>query len=308
MRRGGRRTQVRLRTRYGPEQDVIMAENLKLALVQTHSVPDRSENLAQLAALAAELPADRDLVVLPENILCQGNNDRVRTAARNVAELTTELGRFSRELGAAVLFGGVPVRDAHGIRNSSLVLDRAGQLLARYDKMHLFKWHHDCRQTVDETQLYEPGPEPVRFQFHGWTLALSVCYDLRFPELFRACAPADLMICTAAFTQATGEAHWTPLLRARAIENQCYVAAVNQCGANTDTGIAMYGHSMLVDPWGRPVATAAAEPTVLLVELQRPEIAEARRRLPALEQRRIAIGGCRDAGIGASSSARPGPP
>jgi nitrilase len=198
------------------------------------------------------------------------------------------LGGLCREHGIAAVFGGVPVADGDGIANASLAFDADGTLLARYDKMHLFQLDPGQPGGVDETRLYSYGPGALDFEHKGWKIGLSICYDMRFPELYRVYAPCDLLICTAAFTATTGRAHWEILLRARAIENLCYMAAAGQCGTNAETGIDHFGESMIVDPWGEVVARVPGKREGIVHRtLEKARIAECRRRLPALEHRRI---------------------
>lgn len=268
-----------------------MTEHLRIGLVQMASTPAWGENFATVRRTIARLAGRCELLVFPENVLCLGAGDAVRAAARSESELCLELGALAAQAGgAAVVYGGVAVRDADGIRNAALVFDAHGSLLARYDKIHLFQLDPERPGGIDETTTYVHGAQPVHVEWRGWRIGLSICYDLRFPELYRALAPVDLALCTAAFTAATGEAHWEVLLRARAIENQCYVAGVGQCGENRETHTRHHGHTLVADPWGAIVATAcpATEETVVKLTLDRASLAHMRRRLPALRHRRLA--------------------
>lgn len=243
----------------------------------------------------AGLNAPCDLIVFPENVLCLGSGATVRAAARPVAAVVEELAPLACEARAVTVFGGVPVRDAERVTNTAMVFAPDGQLLARYDKVHLFQLDPGTESGIDETRTYAHGNGPVSFDWQGWRIGLSICYDVRFPELFRTHAPADLVLCTAAFTRSTGMAHWQVLLRARAIENQCYVAGVGQCGTNRETGVPLFGHSLVADPWGEVLAEAGLEcEEVLRVELRKDRIAGVRRRLPALQHRRLGLTGPAD--------------
>jgi nitrilase len=174
--------------------------------------------------------------------------------------------------------------------NSSLVFDADGALLARYDKMHLFQFNPGEPGGIDETTTYGYGPFPVAFDFRNWRVALSICYDVRFPELYRALDCVDLILCTASFTRQTGQAHWELLLRARAVENLCYVAGAAQCGSNPETGTALYGHSLVADPWGEIVGhLEVPQPGLLRVTCRRARIEAVRATLPALDHRRFTI-------------------
>jgi nitrilase len=187
-----------------------------------------------------------------------------------------------------VLFGGVPVAEGAAVLNAALLYGPDGRLLARYDKIHLFQLDPAKPSGIDETRWYTPGSEPVAVTLNGWKIGLSICYDLRFPELYRHYAPADLLVCTAAFTEATGRAHWEVLLRARAIENQCFMAGVGQCGTNPETGQTLFGHTCLVDPWGEEVvAVPGGTEGLAVTALARTRLDEVRARLPALQHRRL---------------------
>jgi nitrilase len=170
--------------------------------------------------------------------------------------------------------------------NANLVFAPSGELAARYDKMHLFAYDNG-RERYDESRTLQAGRTPVAFDAGDLRVGLSVCYDLRFPELYRALArpPCDLISVPSAFTYTTGAAHWEVLLRARAIENQCYVVAAAQGGTH-ENGRRTFGHSLVVDPWGEVVACRSEEGEgVVVAELSTERIAAVRRQLPALEHR-----------------------
>jgi nitrilase len=169
--------------------------------------------------------------------------------------------------------------------NANLVFSPQGAPAARYDKMHLFAYDNG-RERYDEARTLRAGRTPVAFDADGWRVGLSVCYDLRFPELYRALVrpPCDLLSVPSAFTYTTGAAHWEVLLRARAIENQCYVVAAAQ-GGKHENGRRTFGHSLVVDPWGEVVACRDEGEGVVMAELSRERIASVRSQLPALEHR-----------------------
>ncbi len=174
------------------------------------------------------------------------------------------------------------------VHNSTLVFSAQGECVARYDKIHLFRFDNG-RERFDEAQTIQAGREPARFTMVArsgtpWRVGLSVCYDLRFPELYRAHARAgaDLLLVPSAFTYTTGRAHWEVLLRARAVENLAYVLAPAQ-GGQHENGRRTWGHSMLVDPWGTVLAQQDEGPAVVLGELDAAHLAQVRSQLPALE-------------------------
>jgi nitrilase len=266
-----------------------------LVLVQLASGPEPGANLVRIRELIGTAAAGADLVVLPENCLCLGNHRTVRAHAQAEDAWLALLRPWVCELRTPVLFGGIPVLDGDRVFNRAILVSETGAGVARYDKIHLFQLDPDKPQGVDETSLYAHGSAPTACVLNGWTIGLSICYDLRFPELYRAYAPADLLLCPAAFARETGAAHWELLLRARAVENQCYTAGASQCGANRDSGFPFFGHSLVADPWGDVVAFAApeCEEGVVRSELSRSRLCEVRNRLPALAGRRVGLASTR---------------
>ncbi|MGH9360975.1 MAG: nitrilase-related carbon-nitrogen hydrolase, partial [Thermoanaerobaculia bacterium] len=175
------------------------------------------------------------------------------------------------------------------LSNTSVVFDPDGDLVALYRKIHMFDV--DVGGLVyRESEAQEPGDEIVTCEVEGWTVGLSICYDLRFPELYRrlAAAGAELLAVPSAFTLVTGKDHWEPLLRARAIENQCYVLAPAQHGRHDDQGLKeSWGHAMIVDPWGQVVACASDGPGLALAPIERERIERIRRAMPVARHRRL---------------------
>lgn len=264
-------------------------ETLRVGVVQMASSPSWDDNGARVGEWLAGLRGRCDLVVFPESVLCLGRGGTIRDVGVTEDEFLACIAPVVSGLGGMAIFGGVPIREEREelVRNASIVLGTDGGVVARYDKMHLFQLR-DAGGNVDETTTYVPGETPVSFRCLGWSVGLSICYDLRFPELFRRYVPTDVIVCTAAFTHGTGEAHWEVLLRARAIENQCYVVAAGQCGTNAETGIRQHGHSMVVDPWGEVVAELDdEEESAFVVTLRRERIRDVRGRLPAVENIRL---------------------
>ncbi len=263
---------------------VTTLSNLKLGLVQMASGAVVEDNLERIQRLLSPLRGACDVALLPEYCLALGGRETVRRAARTAGAWQRLLAPVVAWFGAPIVFGGVPVRNGNDeITNSTLVMSRVGKWLARYDKIHLFQLRmHDANE-LNETATFTPGKQVVAFNLNGWKIGLSICYDLRFPELYRACAPVDLQLCPAAFTAFTGAAHWHVLLRARAIENQCFMAAPGQCGTDPDSAIDYYGHSLIADPWGVIITEAeSAREQSLLADLAPARLATVRQRLPAL--------------------------
>lgn len=265
-------------------------EKFKVAVIQNSAGPDEAQNLQNIEELLAGAgPAD--LVALPEIFSLRGNDERCR-AASTMLNSHTAVGHarnWCSEYGCCILLGSLIEREGDRIYNTSVLLNRKGEITAAYRKIHLFSAELKDGTIVRESDMYTPGDEPVICDLEGWKCGLSICYDLRFPELFRAYSQtgADLIFAPSNFTAATGKDHWEVLVRARAIENQCWMVAPNQCGENPDTGVKSYGHSMIVDPWGKIAAKAGTEPCVIKAELDPAAIQDVRKRLPALKHRRM---------------------
>jgi nitrilase len=264
---------------------------LRAAAVQMTSGADVAENLAiaeRLTSTAVEQGAA--LVLLPENFGLMGLRARDKLAAQERdgdGPQQAFLARAAAKHRVYVIGGSVPIAcgDPDRVRQSLLVYGPDGARIARYDKIHLFRFTHGD-EDYDEAKTIVPGDEPASFMAPCGRVGLSICYDLRFPELFRALGDVALLVVPAAFTARTGEAHWETLLRARSIENQCYVLAAAQCGTHPG-GRRTWGHSMLVDPWGQVVAEKIDGEGVAVGDVDPARIAEVRSRLPALLHRTL---------------------
>jgi deaminated glutathione amidase len=263
----------------------------KVAAVQMVSTPDVAENLASARRLLAEAAATgADLVALPEYwpIMGMSDTDKVAHAERPGAGLIQEfMAQQAREHGIWLIGGTLPLvsSDVGKVLNTTLVYDPEGRAVGRYDKMHLFGFSKGG-ESYDEARTIVPGDLVGSFDAPFGRVGLSVCYDLRFPELFRAMGECALIVVPAAFTYTTGAAHWEILLRARAIENQCYVLAAAQGGRHVN-GRRTYGHSMLIDPWGEVKAVLAEGEGVITGELDAQFLAGVRESLPALKHRKL---------------------
>ena len=266
---------------------------MKTAAIQMVSGTGVQANLNAARLLLTEA-ADQgaELAVLPEYFCIMGMKDTDKLKVREQAGsglIQDFLSRSARELGMWLVGGTLPTAtgDADRARNTSLAYAPSGACVARYDKIHLFRFAQG-EEEHDETRVLDPGTQPVRFELasrdgHRYTVGLSVCYDLRFPELYRV-LKADVLLVPSAFTYITGQAHWELLLRARAIENLAYVVAAAQGGVH-ENGRRTWGHSMVVGPWGEILAEQAEGPGVVISELQASRLQEVRQRLPALNHR-----------------------
>ncbi len=260
------------------------------AAIQMVSGADVGANLRAAAALIAEArAAGADVIALPENFACMGASETDKLAYAEPdgkGPLQDFLGGQATRHGVWLLGGTIPLRDARPgrVRAASLLYGPQGERLARYDKMHLFDVTLTNGEDYRESATIAPGTAPVAVDVAGLRLGLSVCYDLRFPELYRALGAADILFVPAAFTQRTGAAHWEVLLRARAIENLAYVVAPNQGGEHPG-GRRTYGHSMIIDPWGQDCAICNVGPGMALMALDLERLRKLRGTFPCLEHR-----------------------
>ena len=264
-----------------------------IAAVQMISGPEVGSNLTTAGRLVAEAAeAGVQLVALPEYFPLIGATDADRLTAREVdghGPMQDFLAATARQHGIWLVGGSIPLlaQDPSKLRNSCLVFDPQGKRVARYDKIHLFGFRTGD-EAYDEAATIERGDQVVSFDSPLGRVGIGICYDLRFPELFRALAalpnPLDLLVLPAAFTETTGRAHWEILLRARAVENQCYVLAAAQGGRHPN-GRMTHGNSMVIDPWGEVLARMDKGEGVVLAELNRQRLVDTRTSLPALKHR-----------------------
>ncbi|NYT69576.1 carbon-nitrogen hydrolase family protein [Pusillimonas noertemannii] len=263
-----------------------------VAAIQTVSSTDLHENLEQAASLirqAAEQGAQ--MAVLPEYFCLMGRRDDDKVALRErpgKGPIQQFLSESARRHGLWLVGGTLPLEspDSGRIYNTTLVYDPQGSQAARYDKIHLFGFRRG-EEAYDESVTIRPGgSEPQAFEAPCGKVGLSICYDLRFPELYRALGETSLIVVPAAFTYTTGSAHWEILLRARAIENQCYVLAAAQ-GGKHENGRRTWGHSMLIDPWGDVLDCLPEGPGLALGNISRSRLEDVRQALPALRHRTL---------------------
>ncbi len=266
-----------------------MPENVRVAALQMVSTPRVDENLATADRLIADAVAQgAGLVALPEYFPIMGMSDSDKVALREVdgnGPIQAFLADAARRHGVWLVAGSLPLHasDPGKVLNSCLVYDPTGQRVARYDKIHLFGFQKGA-ECYNESATIEAGTQPVAFETPFGRIGLSICYDLRFPELYRALGACDLHIVPAAFTETTGRAHWEILLRARAIENQCYVLAIGQ-GGRHENDRETHGNSLLIDPWGEILDRKAKGQGIVIGKLDHARIADIRASLPALKHR-----------------------
>jgi len=264
-----------------------------IQMVSGVSLPDNLRAAADLLAQAADQGAE--LALLPEYFCLMGQRDTDKLAIQErfgAGPIQDFLAAQAQLLGLWIVGGTLPLSTAQPdkVTNSILAFDPAGTCVARYDKIHLFRFENG-REAYDESRVLVPGTQAVAFDLpardgHRWRVGLSVCYDLRFAELYRAYAAqgADLLLVPSAFTYTTGQAHWELLLRARAVENLCFVAAAGQGGLHS-TGRRTWGQSLVLYPWGAVLAQQAQEPGVVMAAMDAERLAAVRSQLPALQHR-----------------------
>ena len=272
--------------------------SLHTATIQMVSATSLQANLDAAHALLVQAAREgAELAVLPEYFCLMGHRESDKLAVREAfgdGAIQRFLADTARELGLWIVGGTLPLRteaDAQRVRNASLAFSPSGECVARYDKIHLFSFDNG-RERYDEARVIEPGDRPVSFELAArdgrrWRIGMSVCYDLRFPELYRQLAAhgADVLLVPSAFTYTTGQAHWETLLRARAIENLAWVLAAAQ-GGRHENGRRTWGHSMAVDPWGAVIGLRAEEGAgLVLATLEPQQLERVRSQLPALSHR-----------------------
>jgi predicted amidohydrolase len=268
---------------------------LRVAAVQMSAQDDLGANLSECSRLTRDAAkAGAAVVVLPENFAFFGPEGRRRELAEALGDTSQPIHRalaeMSRESGVTVIAGGMPEKSDDPDRpyNTCVVFDAKGECVAHYRKVHLFDVDLPDGTSYRESASTAAGSEPVVIRTGGFAIGLSICYDIRFPELYRALSEkgADVIVVPAAFTLNTGKDHWHVLLRARAIESQAFVVAAGQWGKHPG-GRATYGHSMVVDPWGTVVAEASDRSMAVVAELDKAYLERVRASLPSLRHRRL---------------------
>jgi len=268
-----------------------MSDLLRIGLVQMNSRSDKTANLAVAEQLVTEaVQQGAQLVALPEYVNFLGPRELHDANAEPIPGPTTErFAALARRLGIYLLGGSILERSEipGKFYNTSVLYGPDGSILAIYRKIHLFDVDLTGNVTSNESATILPGDRIVTAEVAGHTVGLTICYDLRFPELYRllALAGAELILVPAAFTLYTGKDHWHVLLRARAIENQCYIAAPAQIGPH-DPGQQCYGHTLVADPWGTVIAEATNRVGVVVTTLDFGYLREVRQQLPSLANRR----------------------
>ena len=269
-----------------------MNAKFKVACVQNSARPDVADSMREVAALVRRArDAGADFITTPENVaMIEPRRQRVLEKAlpeegHDALEAFREL---AIETGAWLLAGSLTIKvEPEKVANRSYLFDPSGKVVAKYDKMHMFDVDLAGGESYRESRTYRAGSRAVLAPLPWGVLGMTICYDLRFPYLYRDLAKAGAQFLTvpSAFTRPTGRAHWHVLLRARAIENGCYLFAAAQCGEH-EGGRKTYGHSLIIDPWGEILADGGEEPGVITAEVDMARIAECRSMVPSLNHDR----------------------
>lgn len=265
------------------------SNHLRVTLVQVNAGRDIQTNLGRLKQLLAGV-GTTDVIALPEVFAIRGSDRDYRDTAQPLTgPLMNFLASIAHRHNAWVLAGSIVETTDSAIYNTSVLINRRGEVSATYRKIHLFEAELDSGEVIRESDIWSAGSSPVIADLEGWSCGLAICYDLRFPELFRhySSKGAHLFFLPSNFTQRTGQDHWEILLRARAIENQCFMVAPDQCGTNPHTGIASYGNSMVVGPWGDVLSRIEEGERAVTVTLDKRDLENTRRRVPALAHRKL---------------------
>ncbi|MGB8338103.1 MAG: carbon-nitrogen hydrolase family protein [Burkholderiales bacterium] len=263
----------------------------RVGVVQMVSAPLVSENLIDAAKLIERAAGEgAQIIALPEYFAIMGLKDTDKVAAREnfgSGPIQDFLREISARLKVWLVAGSIPLvcEDPNKVRNTCLTLSDSGKIVARYDKIHLFQFATD-QERYAESRTIEPGNQVVMLDSPFGKLGLSICYDLRFPELYRAMQGAGMIFVPSAFTETTGRAHWEILLRARAIENQCYIVAPAQ-GGKHPSGRVTHGNSMVVDAWGTVLKRLDKGAGMFVMEIEMAALQSVRNRLPALGHRTL---------------------
>ena len=277
-----------------------LSDKLKVAVCQMTSIDDVESNFLQIQKMLEQIKTKNagsnpvQIAFFPENSLYMRINEGEKVDGLATTDpVFDRLKKLAMENQIILHLGSLPVKDQGKLSNGSVVIDTKGHIQMTYRKIHLFDIDLDGSKSIRESDVYHHGEKPAVLELADWKMGQSICYDLRFSELYSVYAKqgVDAILVPSAFLQKTGMAHWEILLRARAIESQCYVIAAAQAGEHKNpygSSRKTHGHSLVIGPWGEIVAQGSAtEPDLLIVELDRAEIAKVRRQIPMQGHRRI---------------------
>lgn len=257
----------------------------RVGLIQMTSGPKPADNLAYIAEQVAKLARKgAKLIVTPENALVFGSRSDYHQNAETMGSgpIQDRLSAIARDNGVWLVIGSMPIQRDKGVTTTSIVYAPSGEQMVHYDKLHMFDVDvADAHQRYRESETFTPGKQVVSYSLPFAHLGLTICYDVRFPSLYSELARlgANLILVPAAFTAVTGKAHWETLLRARAIETQAWLVAVNQVGTHP-CGRETWGHSMVISPWGEITASLSNQPDSLVVDIDLSQVQELRASMP----------------------------
>jgi len=271
-----------------------MSETLSVALAQMTSVDDVSKNLEQILGILSQVSSGVDLVCFPENSLYLRVREGEEIPFLKLSDPAFQtLANEAKKCRMVLHLGSVPVELPEGKFNASVLIDHLGEVKTTYQKIHLFDIQLENQKPIRESDVFRHGSQPSILNFRGWKIGQSICYDLRFAELYQmyAAEEVDVILVPSAFLVKTGEAHWETLLRARAIESQAYVLASAQCGRHQsvkgESSRETYGNSLAIDPWGQVLTQLQSSPAMEVITLSKKRIAEVRRQIPMHGHRRL---------------------
>ncbi|WP_135080268.1 carbon-nitrogen hydrolase family protein [Terasakiella sp. SH-1] len=262
---------------------------LKAAIVQVNASADMDENITTACEMVRDAAhQEAKFIAMPENVSMMefgGKNVIAKSFAQDEHPALHAFRDLAIETKTWLLIGSLAIRLDNGkVANRSFLINEEGSITGRYDKIHLFDVDLPGGESYRESNTFDGGDQAVLAETPWGKIGMSICYDVRFPHLYRAYAQAGAKIMTvpAAFTKQTGEAHWKVLLRARAIENGCFIIAPGQCGSHKGER-ETYGHSLIIDPWGSVLAEGGNEPCVLTAELNLDDVEATRGKIPSLQ-------------------------
>lgn len=273
-----------------------MSDQISLFVAQLQSTDDIEKNLEQILDLLSPISrqVQESLVCLPENALYLRLREGEKIQGLTLEHLAfSRLARLAKEKNLVLHIGSVPMIVGSKLGNCSVLIRSSGEMKVSYQKIHLFDIELEGQKPIRESDVFDRGQQESCFNFSNWKIGQTICYDLRFSELFLRYAKAevDAILVPAAFLKTTGEAHWHVLLRARAIESQCFVIAAAQAGEHrSESGVRFtYGHSLVIDPWGRILAEgSSSSPELISVVLDQEANAKVRRQIPMKNHRSLA--------------------
>lgn len=260
---------------------------MKIGVIQIFSNDNKEENLRKAIEYSEKaINEGAELLVLPElfnfHPVRSEKEDYLRNAEDDEGITIKEISSLSKKHNIAFVAGSITEKYFNNLYNTSYVISK-GNVIGKYRKIHLFKY-----EDIDESKIFTPGEEPLVVECLGTKIGITICFDLRFPEIFRieALMGAKILVNVAAFLEKTGRAHWIPLLKARAIENQVFIIAANQSNGGVRN---YYGHSCIIDPWGRCVALASNKEEILLADIELEMVEKIRSKMPLLEMMKFEI-------------------